>query len=213
MNEKEFCEGLLAWANDRGIAGLQLVTALDDGGYEAWLQADLAGYLKAKYKGQVAREQSVYRQESWRVDLLLNPELLTKYQILVEIKAQTAKQSAPTFMSEVEKDLKKLDEGRRNIYVNSGAFMLAVTIEKSADDGMAGWKPDDVNYIFNRVLSVGGIAFYLAFSDSEGEWRAAKEIDKSAIDKSAIGKTTMESMPKVGTPRVNQQLFGPGDSF
>ncbi|MGJ5132056.1 hypothetical protein [Bradyrhizobium oligotrophicum] len=198
MNEKEFYEGLLAWANDRGIAGLQLVTALEDGGYEAWMQADLAGYLNVGYKGQVAREQSVYNQESWRVDLLLNPASLTQHQILVEMKTQTAKQSAATFMLEVEKDLIKLNEGRRNIYVTNGAFMLAVTTDKAADDGMTRWKPDDVNYIFNRVLSVKGITFHLAFSDSEGNWRPAKTPDKAET----------EGVAKVGAP-VNQRVFGP----
>ncbi|MGC2777931.1 MAG: hypothetical protein WA418_20070 [Bradyrhizobium sp.] len=44
-------------------------------------------------------------------------------------------------MFEVEKDLIKLNEGRRNIYVTSGAFMLAVTIDKAADDGMSAGNP------------------------------------------------------------------------
>lgn len=99
-------------------------------------------------------------------------------------------------MFEVEKDLIKLNEGRRNIYVTSGAFMLAVTIDKAADDGMSRWKPDDANYIFNRVVSTNGTTFQLAFADSEGDWRPADR---------------KESVPKVGTSVANQAVFGSND--
>jgi hypothetical protein len=175
----KFVEGLKLWADERGWKGLEMVYGLD-GGYEAWFQAEIAGYLNKHVKDAAAREQGVYKHGDWRVDLLLNPKEPSGDQILVEIKTQTINQEAYIqFLNEVEKDKKKLDgdppqDGRNNIYTGNTALILALTINETTAKMMLSWKPDDMNRIFGIILQNTPFTFFLAVSTTEGEWEVQK---------------------------------------
>ncbi|MGJ5048982.1 hypothetical protein ACQR18_29265 [Bradyrhizobium oligotrophicum] len=173
INAKQVLEGLGAWVQARGQQGLALVSPLQ-GGYEAWFQADFGGYLNSVKPGDVAREQPVYLNSSERVDLLINPTSDYDKQILIEVKTQRTNQLGIALISEVQSDLDKLDKNRNNLYTETDAYMLVITIDPIGAQSLSEWAPSQGTVrIFNRLqIDSDPFGFLWAFSATEGDWEA-----------------------------------------
>jgi hypothetical protein len=173
LKRDEVLEGLKAWALARGIQGLTLVSPLT-GGYEAWFQADFGGYINSVKPGDVAREQPVYKNTSERVDLLINPTSDYDKQILIEVKTQRIGQTGINLINEIQGDLDKLDVNRKNLYTETDAFMLVITIDQLGAQSLMEWTPSNgTTRIFNQLQTNSDpYGFLWAFSTTEGEWNA-----------------------------------------
>ncbi|MFI7388123.1 hypothetical protein [Streptomyces sp. NPDC049813] len=103
----QFKEFVFNWIRENG-ARAQRVQLLD-WGWEWWLQAELAGNLRAQDSTlDVLREQYVYEGQQ-RTDLVLNGSSPVNQRIIVELKTLRATEyQKAAFVKEIETDVNKL---------------------------------------------------------------------------------------------------------
>lgn len=105
IGENEFKKYLCQWVEARSLETLPFVR----GGWEDWIQVDLAAFLlKKDALMDVVREQFVFTYPRWRCDLLFNGNrgIAGNYGI-VEIKAQSVGNGATT-VAGMQADLAKV---------------------------------------------------------------------------------------------------------
>ncbi len=97
------------------------------GGWEAWIQVDLTGYILARDSTiEIMREQPIFANPRQRVDLLLNTTLQTDDQVAVEIKAESFENRMNPFIAGIREDIRKLNEDRNSDYSECVCIMMAL---------------------------------------------------------------------------------------
>lgn len=96
------------------------------GGWEGWLQVELAMYLTSKGY-DVIRESRIYDNTNFRADLVLNTILNTNRIIGVEIKCQSIYLQPCEVIKKIEEDILKLKE-LGNVW--NGLIIVAVVSDE-----------------------------------------------------------------------------------
>ena len=146
---KSFGNDLSVWMEHR----FQLPILSIEGGWEYWIQIDFPAWLDLYYSKQFDfRREFPYPNQNYRVDWLVNSEVVGPPRTYVEIKAQTHKYPNKKFISDVQKDYEKLKKLDKKI----AKITLAVVIDKGAFEGLkkdkfeqiAFWQPDEDRVAF-----------------------------------------------------------------
>lgn len=121
----EFRDFVFDWIKENGARAERV--QLLDWGWEWWLQAELAGNLRARNSLlDVRREQYVFDGQQ-RSDLLLNgSSAVPGERIIVELKTLRATEyNKPAFVKEIEADVDKLQNHLKATHRGAQLFVMA----------------------------------------------------------------------------------------
>ena len=106
------------------------------GGWEAWVQADLAAYILSRDTTiDILREQPIYTNNRQRVDWLFNDNATEIEKLAVELKCQSF-DNRNAFISGLQDDIAKLQYNRKNGYRNCQAVAMGICFESNARNWM-----------------------------------------------------------------------------
>ncbi|KAF2836490.1 hypothetical protein M501DRAFT_1018845 [Patellaria atrata CBS 101060] len=142
------------WAKKNGnLAHIEKVQGLN-GGWEKWAQVELALYINSDdVPGVLAiREQPVYKDNSWHVDLLINPnDTALDQTILLELKCLNRYLNVPKpddLLTKIWADVERNSQ-RKTEWANSP--LLAVAL----GHGKAMWDVAKSKFMENPLVSPG----------------------------------------------------------
>ncbi|KAA3610703.1 MAG: hypothetical protein D8M58_20905 [Calditrichaeota bacterium] len=169
LSVQQFSDAVTQWAGRRN--GQFKYNWTVNGGWEGWIQVDLTAYiLSVDSRIEILREQSIFTSSRKKVDLLLNVDLDTDYQIPVEIKAESFF-NRNRFVSGVNGDLKKLNDERNTDFSESTSIMLALPFSQGAVDRVLSitWE----NHRIFRSIFTGEVACLMAVWTEPDGWLRA----------------------------------------
>ncbi|KAJ4490752.1 hypothetical protein J3R30DRAFT_131739 [Lentinula aciculospora] len=144
VEKNSVMEKILEWANDVVNAEKIEKAYNQKGGWEGWVQVELAMYLQKVLGGQgiatILREQNVYNGNSQKCDFLIktqkeNGEYFTN---MFELKCESSG-NAGKFRTEVRDDCTKIANGVWNTEFNPcEAWIVAFSVTKNVADFMVG---------------------------------------------------------------------------
>lgn len=135
INFNDFATGVTQWCEQRSPFFRDLWVL--HGGWEAWIQADLAAFLlKKNTTYDILREQSVYQNNRQKVDWLFNDSGMEIQKILIELKAQSFR-NAQNFIPGMQSDIDKLRENNVKFeYLNSQKGAMGIYFDNDARNWM-----------------------------------------------------------------------------
>ena len=109
LTVKGFIDELNKWMNTR-VKSLPKYGQpfYSQGGWEGWIQVELAMWLTAKGY-DVMREERIYDNKYYRADLVINPNIPNATTIAIEIKCQSIYSNINTFLKSATNDINKLE--------------------------------------------------------------------------------------------------------
>lgn len=132
----QFFGYVFAWA-DTNVPNIRRVWPLQ-GGWEAWAQAEIAGYInEIDASTSIIREARVYN-EGRRADFLLNQATTNQYsqQVVVEMKCESLHNQG-AFISGVNKDVAKVQTKLQAPFNQCQKVTLAIFFSQEAANSLA----------------------------------------------------------------------------
>lgn len=150
----QFFGYVFAWA-DTNVPNIRRVWPLQ-GGWEAWAQAEIAGYInEIDASTSIIREARVYN-EGRRADFLLNQATTNQYsqQVVVEMKCESLHNQG-AFISGVNKDVAKVQTKLQAPFNQCQKVTLAIFFSQEAANSLA-----ELGYTLQTSQNEIGVAIH-----------------------------------------------------
>lgn len=159
LTANDFLGAVFAWAN-ANVGRIAVVWPLN-GGWEAWAQAEIAGYINATNPGAfVEREVHAYAEPGLTADFLVNnPELNDpRDELVVELKCESFR-NWKNFVTGLELDVYKLNGQMRTELRGCQKISLGLFFSPESEERLDELKGYTVTFTDDGSVGIAALAW------------------------------------------------------